>query len=182
MARFPMDSTLGDPGYGHRSPIQESVIESNPYAPPQAAVAVRSPKANAIRRIRPSTTGLILMLSVQSFGYAVAGVVALAMLALGETVDATFFGICFAVVHFFAMIFMIRSMQNVRRLQGLRNGRIAAGLASIPFVSPAIWIGIPLGVWLFVVLFKRDVAAAFHTTETEDGEPSDAPESASRAF
>ncbi|WDQ14942.1 hypothetical protein [Rhodopirellula sp. P2] len=119
------------------------------------------------------------MLSVQSFGYAIAGIVALAMLALGETVDATLFGICFAVVHFFAMIFMIQSMRHVRRLQGLRNGRIAAGLACIPFISPAIWIGIPLGIWLSVILFKDDVAAAFHETNAEDGEPSVATEAAS---
>ena len=158
------------------------MIESNPYAPPQDDNPVRSPEANAIRSIRPSTTGLILMLSVQSFGYAIAGVVASAMLAFGKTVDATFSGICFAVVHFSAMIFMIRSMRNVRRLHGLRNGRIAAGLACIPFVSPAIWIGIPLGIWLSVVLSKKDVAAAFDTAKMKDGEPSDAPESASRAF
>jgi uncharacterized membrane protein YhaH (DUF805 family) len=158
------------------------VIESNPYAPPQIAEAVKSPEEIAIRRIRPSTTGLILMLSVQSFGYAIAGVVAVAMLALGETVGATTFGICFAVAHFFAMIFMIRSMRRVRRLQDLRNGRIAAVLACIPFVSPAIWIGIPLGIWLSVVLFKKDVATAFDTAMLKTGEPSDAPESASRAF
>ncbi|ELP33243.1 hypothetical protein RBSWK_02810 [Rhodopirellula baltica SWK14] len=88
---------------------------------------------------------------------------AVAMLALGETVGATTFGICVAVAHFFAMIFMIRSMRRVRRLQDLRNGRIAAVLACIPFVSPAIWIGIPLGIWLSVVLFKKDVAEAFDT-------------------
>ena len=122
------------------------------------------------------------MLSVQSVGYAIAGIVALAMLALGETVDATLFGICFAVVHFFTMIFMIQSMRNVRRLHGLHNGRIAAGLACVPFISPAIWIGIPLGIWLSVVLFKKDVAAAFHAANVKDGEPSDARESASRKF
>ncbi|GAA5504578.1 hypothetical protein Rcae01_00017 [Novipirellula caenicola] len=150
----------------HTSPTladQDPVTEINPYHPPQATDAVESLEAIAIRRIRPSTTGLILMLSVQSFGYAVAGVVALAMLVLGETVDATLLGVSFAVVHFFVMIFMIRSMLNVRRLRGLRNGRLAAGLACIPFVSPAIWIGIPLGVWLALVLFKQDVAAAFES-------------------
>jgi hypothetical protein len=155
------------------------VIELNPYNPPQTFDAVESRDATAIRRIRPPTTGLIFMLSVQSFGYAIAGIVALAMLALGETVDATLFGICFAVVHFFAMIFMIQSMRHVRRLQGLHNGRIAAGLACVPFISPAIWIGISLGIWLSVVLFKNDVAAAFHETNAEDGEPSVATEAAS---
>ena len=148
------------------------MIELNPYNPPQTFDAVESRDATAIRRIRLPTTGLIFMLSVQSFGYAIAGLVALAMLALGETVDATLFGICFAVVHFFAMIFMIQSMRHVRRLRGLRNGRIAAGLACVPFISPAIWIGIPLGIWLSLVLFKKDVAAAFHETNAKDGEPS----------
>ncbi|MEM1224912.1 MAG: hypothetical protein AAGJ40_04415 [Planctomycetota bacterium] len=119
------------------------------------------------------------MLSVQSFGYAIAGIVALAMLALGETVDATLFGIGFAIVHFFAMIFMIQSMRHVRRLKGLRNGRIAAGLACVPFISPAIWIGIPLGIWLSVVLFDRDVTTAFREANSNDGEPSVATEAAS---
>lgn len=158
------------------------MIESNPYAPPQTGEAVNSPEENAIRGIRSSTTELILMLSVQLFGYAIAGVVAVAMLGLGETVRATTFGICFAVAHFFAMIFMIRSMRRVRRLQELRNGRIAAVMACIPFVSPAIWICIPLGIWLSVVLFNKEVAAAFDTAMLKTGEPTDAPESASRAF
>ena len=179
---FEIKVTWRPPGYGRRSPIQELVIESNPYAPPQAADAFTSAEANAIRRIRPATTGLILMLSVQSLGYALASVVALAMLTFGMTVNATFLGISFAVVHFFAMIFMIQSMRNVRRLQGLRNGRIAAGLACIPFVSPAIWIGIPLGVWLIVVLLNRDVAAAFQSASVANGEPNDATERQSRAF
>ncbi|MDX1927468.1 MAG: hypothetical protein SFV81_13180 [Pirellulaceae bacterium] len=122
------------------------------------------------------------MLSVQSLGYALAGVAVLVMLTVGMTINATFLGIAFAVFHFFAMIFMIQSMRNVRCLRGLRNGRIAAGLACVPFVSPAIWIGIPLGVWLVVVLLDRDVAAAFQSASDEDGEPSDAPESPSRAF
>ena len=79
------------------------------------------------------------MLAVQSFGYAVAGAFALGALTLGRSVDATLLGVCFAVVHFFVMIFMIRSMQRIRRLQDLRNGRIAAWLACAPFISPAIW-------------------------------------------
>jgi len=118
------------------------------------------------------------MLSIQSIGYAVAGVMALGALVLGRPVDASLFGVCFAVVHFFAMIFMIRSMRRVRRLQCLRDGRVAAGLACIPFVSPAIWIGIPLGVWLSVILSKHDVASAFNTANRNDGEPSVATEAA----
>ncbi|MEZ6101572.1 MAG: hypothetical protein R3E01_21775 [Pirellulaceae bacterium] len=84
--------------------------------------------------------------------------------------DVTLFGVCFAVGHFFAMIFMIRSMRRIRRLEGLRSGRVAAGLACVPFVSPLIWIGIPLGIWLSFVLSKQDVAAAFHSEKKTDGE------------
>lgn len=113
------------------------------------------------------------MLSVQSFGYALAAAIALGAMALRMPVDATFFGVCFAVMHFSLMIFMIRSMRRVRRLQGLRNGRIAAGLACIPFVSPAIWIGIPFGIWLSVVLSKQDVAAVFQSANIKGGEPTD---------
>jgi hypothetical protein len=39
-------------------------------------------------------------------------------------------------------------------------------VASIPVLSPFIWLGIPLGIWAFVVLRRADVRAAFDNTDS----------------
>ena len=135
--------------------------KSNPYASPQSSHVDVPLEAAAIRKIRPPTTGLMVMLVIQSVGYVFAGVIALGEWVLGEPVGATIIGACLAVLHFFAMAFMIRAMCRIRRLQDLRNGRFAAVLACVPFITPAIWIGIPLGVWLSIILSNDDVAEAF---------------------
>jgi hypothetical protein len=42
-----------------------------------------------------------------------------------------------------------------------RVAQIAAMIACVPFLSPAIWLGIPFGIWALIVLQRKDVRRAF---------------------
>lgn len=114
-----------------------------------------------VRRIKGPSTGLILLLAIQIVGYIAAGLIAIATLAIGSPVGASPIEMCLAAAHFLMMLFMLRAMLQIRRLEELRNGRIAAGIACIPVLSPWIWIGIPFGLWLSVVLARSETAEAF---------------------
>ena len=84
-------------------------------------------------------------------------------------VDATPIGLCLMLAHLLVMGFMLRSVLRIRRLTELRNGRIAAGIACIPFVTPLLWMGIPLGIWLSWILSRPSTALAFQTEQSTDG-------------
>ena len=50
---------------------------------------------------------------------------------------------------------------NMRQGTRYRWAYAAAVLASIPMLTPAIWCGVPLGIWALVVLNRKDVKSAF---------------------
>lgn len=136
-------------------------MDTNPYQPPAHEGVTADTGSTTVRRIKGPSTGLILLLAIQIASYIVAGLIAAATLAIGLPVDASLIEVCLAVAHLLTMIFMLRSLVQIRHLQQLRNGRIAAGIACVPFLSPWIWIGIPFGVWLSIVLAKSETAEAF---------------------
>ncbi|MBL9127380.1 MAG: hypothetical protein JNL97_07030 [Verrucomicrobiales bacterium] len=51
--------------------------------------------------------------------------------------------------------------QKMRQLQSYALAVTGAVLAIVPCISPCCCIGIPVGVWVLVVLFKPEVKAAF---------------------
>ena len=139
------------------------MTDANPYRPPSTTPDAASESDDTARRLRGPTTGLILLLGMQIVGYAIAGIVAIVTLVLGSRLGASLMEIGLYAIHFFVMLFMLRSITRIRRLASLRHGRIAAGLACIPVVSPWIWLGIPLGLWLSVLLSRPATAEAFRS-------------------
>lgn len=56
---------------------------------------------------------------------------------------------------------IIFAAQKMRALQGFALVVTAAILAIVPCISPCCCIGIPVGIWVLVVLYKPEVKAAF---------------------
>lgn len=51
---------------------------------------------------------------------------------------------------------------QMRRMRSLQLCRAAAIVACIPFLSPVIALGIPLGIWAAVVLFQKSTTEEFN--------------------
>jgi hypothetical protein len=51
----------------------------------------------------------------------------------------------------------------IAMLRGKQYSACVAGAvtASIPFISPCVFLGIPFGIWALVILFRKDTRAAF---------------------
>ena len=147
----------------------QPVMETNPYRPPDSEDVVVAPDLKTIREIRPPTTALILLLASQLLVYAVGGFLLLVQTAVGEPLSASPVEIGLAGVHILISIYMLRCMFHLRRLTRLRDGRLAAGLSCIPFVTPCLWLGLPFGVWLAILLAKPTIAAAFGTANQASG-------------
>ena len=62
---------------------------------------------------------------------------------------------------FFAAFPILIGAWNMRQGTRYHWAYAAAVLASIPMLTPALYWGIPLGVWSLVVLHRRDIKAAF---------------------
>lgn len=136
-------------------------VKSNPYNPPADLGSPKDAHSLTVRRIKIPTTALIALISIQVIGYFVAGLIGTIAAFKGARFSFSILELLISAFHLLLMLFMLRAMLQIRRLQGLRNGRIAAGLACIPVLSPWIWIGIPFGFWLTVVLAKSETANAF---------------------
>lgn len=52
----------------------------------------------------------------------------------------------------------------MRYMRSLHICRAAAVVACIPFLSPVVVLGIPLGIWAAVVLFQKRTAEEFGHT------------------
>lgn len=57
---------------------------------------------------------------------------------------------------------IIFASQKLRRLESFPLVVTATILAIIPCLSPCCCIGLPIGIWVLVVIMKPDVKAAFH--------------------
>ena len=60
-----------------------------------------------------------------------------------------------------ASIFIAYGSFQMRRLRRYRLCCWAARLACIPFLTPLIWMGVPLGIWALIVLRRPGVRARF---------------------
>ncbi|MEM8670397.1 MAG: hypothetical protein AAGG48_22925 [Planctomycetota bacterium] len=136
-------------------------MESNPYQPPIEQSSLCDSREATIRRIRGPSTGIILLLIIQIVGYCIAGLILSIELLTRNMSPASPLEIVLAVGHVAITAFMLRAMVSIRRLRHLRSGRVAAGLACIPMVSPLFWVGIPFGIWLSVVLASSETASEF---------------------
>lgn len=147
----------------------------NPYESPREASLPLplSPRKQLIARLRGPSIGLLILSGFQ----AVAAFVFLMMIAsvfimlrmrgvpiglrpwreLGAGLAAF---VPSAVIFFGAW--------QMRRMRSLQFCRVAAIAACIPYLSPFIFIGIPLGIWAAVVLFQKSTAEEFNRQpETE---------------
>ena len=50
---------------------------------------------------------------------------------------------------------------NMRYGTRYRWAYAAAVLASIPMLTPAMWCGVPLGIWTLLVLHRKDIKMVF---------------------
>jgi hypothetical protein len=62
---------------------------------------------------------------------------------------------------FFAAFPIFIGAWNMRQGTRYRWAYAAAVLASIPMLTPALYWGIPLGIWALIVLHRKDVKAVF---------------------
>ncbi len=65
------------------------------------------------------------------------------------------------VLSFSACAIILAGSIKLRRLQSLSFCRFSTILAMIPCLTPLVVVGIPIGIWAFVTLNKREVAEAF---------------------
>ena len=71
-------------------------------------------------------------------------------------------GIIFSAVQLALSAFYIFASTKMRKLESYGLVMIATILSMIPCVSPCCCVGLPIGIWILVVLAKPEVKAAFH--------------------
>ena len=75
------------------------------------------------------------------------------------------FGIlCVPVIYFAIAIEVIRGSVGMLKFNRYDKARAAAIVAMIPVCSPFIVLGIPFGIWAFVLLRKPEIKARFQDT------------------
>ena len=75
---------------------------------------------------------------------------------MGSAIVGAFFGACIA-------SFFVIAAYRMANLMGYRHAYAASILAMIPICSPLVVVGIPFGIWSFMVLNDKDVKRAFKT-------------------
>jgi uncharacterized membrane protein YhaH (DUF805 family) len=71
------------------------------------------------------------------------------------------FGIVLAVVAIGVGAFVAYAGMQMRQLRNYTLSMIGAIVAMIPCISPCCCLGLPVGIWALVVLFKPGVRDAF---------------------
>jgi hypothetical protein len=137
----------------------------NPYESPQEASLPPPPSARTqlMWRLRGPSIGLLVLSGLQA-GYMVAAGVALLIMAAYEPrmwrqmhPEDVLTGIG----AFVPSAFIFYGAWQMRRMRSLKVSRAAAIVACIPFLSPLVCVGIPLGIWAAVVLFMKSTAVHF---------------------
>jgi hypothetical protein len=138
-------------------------LNDNPYTPPaQHDPIPNTPIEEAKRRLAPPATALIIMSSIHSVLLAIPLVNECLRISQGITLTAELrFMIATSFFHFLLMVFFSIGAAKMGFLESYRLGRISSLLACIPFVSPFYLLGIPFGIWAYVLLGKPKIKAAF---------------------
>lgn len=140
-----------------------SDADVNPY---KAPVDVESPpvdlRKQALSKLRGPSAGLFIL----CVPWILIGFLALAFGLLsfvdnsaGPLFDA--FGFGQVLVVFASNVFIACGTVFMRWGRRYHIAFAAAVVASIPFLSPFVWLGIPFGIWALIVLRRADVRAAF---------------------
>jgi hypothetical protein len=135
----------------------------NPYASPvDVAMPAVDPRKQALAKLRGPSSGLLIL----SSAWILIGLLAIALGLLsllddsaGPLFDAFGFGQLIAVLA--SNLFIAFGTFCMRQGRRYRIAFATAVLASIPVLSPFVWLGIPLGIWTLVVLRRPEVRAAF---------------------
>jgi hypothetical protein len=143
-------------------------MEPNPYqSPSAAAVPDESPEQRALAKLRGPSLGLIALSGMTILPCAVVSlfgpVVILLKLAIvprlvqAEEVLPT--------IGSFLMLFpnsvVLYGAWQARTLKNYRWALASAICGSVPLLSPYIYCGIPFGIWILIVLLRKDVKACF---------------------
>lgn len=138
-------------------------MNDNPYTPPaQHAPIPSTPIEEAKRRLAPPATALIIMSSIHSVLLAIPLVNECVRFSQGITLTAELrFMTATSFFHFLLMIFLSIGAAKMGFLESYRLGRISSLLACIPLVTPFYLLGIPFGIWAYVLLGQPKTKAAF---------------------
>lgn len=144
----------------------------NPYESPREAnsPAPISARRELITRLRGPSIGLLVLSGMQA-GYTLFCLIMVA--AMFMMFPSRVFAFWWKLEEFAALIvafvpsaFIFTGAWQMRRMRSLYWCRAAAIAACIPFLSPAIFVGIPLGIWAAIVLFQRATAEEFRRQPT----------------
>lgn len=143
-------------------------MEVNPYQSPAEAASEPVAQEPATRKLRGPTMGLILLSGMSLIG-CLLGVLALPVTVLEKAyllgvIDYQNIGL--AVLEFFLILpnsVILYGAYQARKGKAYRWAMAAAILGCIPILSPGLYFGIPLGIWMLIVLRRTDVRACFAT-------------------
>lgn len=143
-------------------------MEINPYQSPTAEASDPPLPESPLRKLRGPTMGLLVLSCMMFFGCLINCAFFLPAYIVGVGVGGVNGGVreveaflCFALLFPNAAIFY--GSYQARRGRAYRWALAAAILSCIPFLSPLFYFGIPLGVWMLLVLWRNDIRACFAT-------------------
>jgi hypothetical protein len=143
-------------------------VNQNPFAPPTTTDTMSlTPLADAKRRLAKPATALIIMSSIHA--------VLLSIPLVSMVLQFVFRGFTSeplapqAVIgfQFLLLIFISIAAAKMGFLESYKLGQIGALLACIPLVTPFLFLGIPFGIWAYVLLRKPEIKAAFEQYQIE---------------
>lgn len=145
-------------------------MEINPYQSPAEEWSEPATPIPPLNRLRGPTTGLILLSGMMLISCVLGALIFPFVFVLAPASPVRFERSIQEAVLCFLLLFpnaaVLYGAIQARRAKSYRWAMAAAILACIPFLSPAVFVGIPLGIWLLVVLRRQDVRACFAATSS----------------
>ena len=152
--------------------MNEMQMDENPYAAPRAEAALQ-PLASARlvhNKLRIPTVALLALSGVSILSSAIGFLTVCILFALSRAAPPynantrTFFLGQFTVMLAMMLVpsvFIAYGALQARRADSYRWAIVAAIISMIPYLSPFIYLGIPFGIWMLIVLLRKDVKACF---------------------
>ena len=141
----------------------------NPYASPRAIPEhLPDPSALAKQRLGRPATALIIMASIHSVLVAIQLVSVIVVSLRGGVLAIDIAMIALASVQLTALITIAIGAAKMAFLESFIMGRVAAALACIPIISPFLIVGIPFGIWAWVLLAEPAIQSAFFVRQNPD--------------